>query len=158
VTDEEKEQFIADRVWALATIVLTRRRDLTLVETTGDTGLDLRVDIDRADKPMRLTFGVLLRGVLPAVSADQANKTLGPTMRHFRGMRKFTYPVCLFFFTMREDQAFFSWLAEPVVKGGAPKLVNHDKANCVPLTKELLDQAVERIVTWYDAVEAVLIA
>jgi hypothetical protein len=29
-------------------------------------------------------------------------------------MRKFTYPVCLFFFTVREEQAFFSWLAEPV--------------------------------------------
>ena len=79
-------------------------------------------------------------------------------MGQFRGMRKFTYPVCLFFFTVREEQAFFSWLAEPVITGDAPKLVHHEKASCVPLTDELPGQVVERIVAWYDAVEAVLIA
>jgi hypothetical protein len=158
VTNESKEQFLAERVRALATVVLTRRGDLTVVDSKKDTGLDFHVSIEREDKPMRLTFGVLLRGVQSAVTASQANKVLSPTMGQFRGMRKFTYPVCLFFFTMREEQAFFSWLAEPVVNGGAPKLVHHEKANCVPLTNELLGQVVEQIVAWYDAVEAVLIA
>jgi hypothetical protein len=73
-------------------------------------------------------------------------------------MRKFTYPVCLFLFTLREEQAYFSWLAEPVVTAGAPKLVHHERASCVPLTNELLDQVVERVVAWYDAVEPVLTA
>jgi hypothetical protein len=73
-------------------------------------------------------------------------------------MRKFTYPVCLFFFSMRDEQAFFSWLAEPVLADGAPKLVHHGKANCVELTDEKLDQVVEQVVAWYDAVEVVLIA
>ena len=75
-------------------------------------------------------------------------------MGQFRGMRKFTYPVCLFLFTMRDEEGFFSWLAEPVVTGGAPKLVHHDQVNCVELTDDLLSQ----VVGWYDAVEAVLIA
>jgi len=101
---------------------------------------------------------VLLRGVPPPVTAEHANKVLGPTMGQFQGMRKFTYPVCLFFFTLREEQAFFSWLAEPVLTDSGPKLVHHDKANCVELTDDLLDQVVERVVGWYDAVEAVLIA
>ena len=79
-------------------------------------------------------------------------------MGQFRGMRKFTYPVCLFLITMREEQASFSWLAEPVLNGEAPKLVHHEKANCVPLTDELLGQVVEQVVAWYDAVESVLIA
>jgi len=39
----------------------------------------------------------------------------------------------------------------------APKLVHHGQADCVELTDDLLDQVVERIVGWYDAVEAVLI-
>jgi hypothetical protein len=76
----------------------------------------------------------------------------------FQGMRKFTYPVCLFFLTMREEQAYSSWLAEPVVNKGAPKLIHHTKADCVELTDELLGQVVNQIVGWYDAVEAVLIA
>ena len=158
MTNEVKEQFLAERVRALATVILTRRGDLTVVDTKKDTGLDLHVSIDREDKPMRLTFGVLLRGVPSPVTVDQANKVLSPTMGQFRGMRKFTYPVCLFFFTMREEQAFFSWLAEPLVTDGAPKLVHHDEAHCVELTNELLGRVVERIVAWYDAVEAVLIA
>jgi hypothetical protein len=158
VTNELKEQLLADLVRAHATIILTRRNDLSIVESKKATGLDLQVSIEREDKPMRLTFGVLLRGAIPPHTAKQANKTLGPTMGQFRGMRKFTYPVCLFFFTLREEQAYFSWLAEPVVTSGAPKLVHHEKAKCAPLTDELLDQVVEQIVAWYDAVEAVLIA
>jgi hypothetical protein len=107
---------------------------------------------------MRLTFGVLLRAVPSPVTPEHANQVLGPTMGQFLGMRKFTYPVCLLFFTMREEQEFFSWLAEPTLTEGAPKLVHHLSPNCVPLTNELLDQIVEAIVAWYDAVEAVLIA
>ncbi len=137
MTDEAKERFLAEHLRALATIVLTRRGDLTVVETKQDTGLDFHVTIDREDKPMRLVFGILLRGVTSPVTPDHANKFLGPTIGQFQGMRKFTYPVCLFFFTMREEQAFFSWLAEPVVNGGAPKLIHGEKANCVPLSLAL---------------------
>jgi hypothetical protein len=158
VTNESKERLLSDQVRARAVVILTRRGDLTVVETKQNTALDLHVYIDREDKPMRLTFGVLLRGVPSRVTAHHANTILGPTMGQFQGMRKFTCPVCLFFFTMREEQAFFSWLAEPVVTGGAPKLVHHDKANCVALTDELMGQVVDQIVTWYDAVETVLIA
>jgi hypothetical protein len=158
MTNEDREHFLADQVRALATIVLTRRGDLTIMETNKDTGLDFHVYIDREDKPMRLVFGVLLRGVMSTVAAEHANKVLEPAMGQFRGMRKFTYPVCLFFFTVRDEQAFFCWLAEPVVNGSAPKLLHHDKASCVPLTDELLDHVIEQIVAWYDAVETVLIA
>jgi len=158
VTNDSKEQILGERVRALATIVLTRRGDLSVVETKKDIGLDFHVYIDREDKPMRLMFGVLLRGVPAPVTIEQANKVLGPTLGQFQGMRKFTYPVCLFIFTMREEQAFFSWLAEPVVNGGVPKLVHHNKANCVELTNECLDQLVETIVSWCDSLEAALIA
>jgi hypothetical protein len=158
VTNESKEQLLEERVRALATIVLTRRGDLTLTDTKRDTGLDLHVSIEREDKPMRLIFGVLLRGIPAPVSVDQANQVLGPTMGQFQGMRKFTYPVCLFLFTMRDEQAIFSWLAEPIVTSGAPKLVHHDRAHCIALNDALLDQVVEQVVAWYDAVEAVLIA
>ncbi len=158
MTGEAKELFLADRMRAMAAVILTRRDDLVINETKQSTGLDLHVFIDREDKPMRLAFGILLRGAPSTVSAEHANTILGPTMGQFRGMRKFTYPVCLLFFTMREDQAFFSWLAEPVVTPAGPKLVHHDKARCVALTDKLLGQVVEQVVGWYDAVEPVLTA
>ena len=158
MTNETKEQFLAERVRALATVILTRRDDLTLTETKQGTGLDFHVAIEREDKPMRLTFGVLLRGVASPVTTEHANKVLGQTMGQFRGMRKFTYPICLFFFTMREEQAFFSWLAEPVVTDAGPNLIHHVKANCIEFTDELLGRVVDQVVAWYDAVETVLIA
>src|SRR3954454_5291009 len=114
MTSESKERFVADQVRALATIVLTRRGDLKIVETKKDTGLDFHVTIEREEKPMRLMFGVLLRGVPSPVAPEQAAKVLGPTMGQFQGLRKFTYPVCLLFFTTRDEQAYFAWLAEPV--------------------------------------------
>jgi hypothetical protein len=164
VTNDSKEQFVGEReflgerIRALATILLTRRSDLLVVETKNGTGLDLHVYVDREDKPMRLMFGVLLRGVPSPVTIDHANNILVTTVGQFQRMGKFIYPVCLFFFTMREEQAFFSWLAEPTVNGGVPKLVHHEKANCVELTNERLDQVIDAIVSWYDSVEAALIA
>jgi hypothetical protein len=158
VTKDSREQLLAERLRALATVILTRRGDLIIVDTKRDTGLDLHVSIDREDKSMRLTFGVLLRGLPTSVTIEQANRALSPTIAQFQGMRKFTYPVCLFVFITRDDQALFSWLAEPVVTGGAPKLVHHTKAHCVPLTDELLGQVVDQVIAWYDVVEAVLIA
>ncbi len=158
MTEESKQQLLAERLRALATVILTRRDDLEIVETKRDTGLDFHVYVQREEKPMRLVFGVLLRGVSSPVTPEDANAILAPTLGQFRGMRKFTYPVCLFFFTVREEQAFFSWLAEPVVIAGTPKLIHRDKADCLSLTNELLEQVVEQIVNWYDAVETVLIA
>jgi hypothetical protein len=158
VTDDAKELFLADRARALATVILTRRSNLIPTEAKQSTGLDFQVVIEREDKLMRLAFGVLLRGVVTPMTAENANKVLGPTMGQFQGLRKFTCPVCLFFFTMRDERAYFSWLAEPVLTDGAPKLVHHAKANCVDLTDELLGQVIGRIVEWYDAVESVLIA
>ena len=81
MTNEAKEQFIAEQVRALATVLLTRRGDLTIADTKQDTGLDLHVYINREDKPMRLTLGVLLTGVPSSVTVEQANMLLGPTLQ-----------------------------------------------------------------------------
>src|SRR5262249_21979270 len=97
----------------------------------------------------RNRFQALRQISLPSpVTAAQANKVLSPTMGQVQGMRKFTYPVCLFLLSLREDQAFFSWLAEPVVTSGGPKLLHHGKTDCVALTDEVLGRVAEQIVAW----------
>jgi len=158
MTGQSRDRFVRERAYALATIILTRRGDLILTDTKRETCLDLHVTIDREDKSMRLTFGILLRGVSSSVTIDHANKILAPTMSQFLGMRKFTYPVCLFFFSMRDDRAYFTWLAEPILTENGPKLVHHDTPGCIELTDQLLDRTIDQIVEWYDAVESVLIA
>lgn len=159
MTDDMKKQFLAERARALATVLLTRRADLMIVEAKPGSGLDLHVYIEREDRPMRLLLGVLLRGNFASSTPDAANKALGPTLHDFRRLGKFTAPVCLFYFTMRDDRAFFSWLAEPVVtEEGSPKLLHRKTADCEELTDERLGQILDRVVAWYDALEAVLTA
>jgi hypothetical protein len=148
MTNETNERYLGGQVRSRANVIHTRRDDLRVVETKEETGLDLHVSVQREDKPMRLVFGVLLRGVPSPMTAEQANKVLGPTLGFFQGLRKFTYPVCLFFFTVRDEQAFFSWLAEPVVNGDGPKLVLHTQANQVELTDAWLGDVVDRVVAW----------
>jgi hypothetical protein len=110
VTNDSKVQLLAERVRALATIVLTRRADLSIVETKKDTGLDFHVYVEREDKPMRLMFGVLLRGVASPVTVDDANKVLGPTMGQFRGMRKFSIrSACSFSTCVKSRHSFPGW-------------------------------------------------
>src|SRR5258708_3043844 len=99
MSQETNKRYIGAQVRLGANVILTRRDDLRVVDTKEETGLDMHVYVEREDKSMRLVFGLLLRGVPSPTSAEQANKVLGPTMGFFQGLRKFTYPVGLFFFT-----------------------------------------------------------
>jgi hypothetical protein len=85
MTKETNERYLGGQVRSRANVILTRRDDLRVVETKEETGLDLHVYVQREDKPMRLVFGVLLRGVPSPLTAEQANKVLGPTMGSSRG-------------------------------------------------------------------------
>jgi len=157
MTKAKRDRFIQDRIRALATVILTRRPDVNIVETKESTGLDFHIYVERDDRSMRQAFGVLLRGVPSPVTLDHANRVLGPTMGFFNGLGKFTYPVCVFFFTMQDDGAYFSWLAEPVVSQQGPKLVHRTGADCAELTDARLDGVIEQVVSWYDAFELAVI-
>jgi hypothetical protein len=161
MTKDMKKKWLAVRTQALAVIYLTRRRDLVITDLNmkADTGIDLFVCVERDDPLARPLFGVLVRGGVKSATPVEVDKLLDATFAKFVRRGHFAYPVCLFYFTMREDQAFFTWLAEPVTDpAGEPKLLHHKKAKCRVLTDHLLNDAVERIVRWYDALQAALVA
>src|SRR4051794_7187825 len=93
--------YIQQRVRSLATIVLTRREDLTITEAEAaqDDGIDLIVSIRARKEAAQRKFGVILRGVADDLTRDRANAVLKPTMQALVA-RAFPYPVCLFFFRM----------------------------------------------------------
>src|SRR3954466_8848124 len=106
MTGETNERYLGSQVRSRANVILTRRDDLRVVETKEQTGLDVHVYVDREAQPMRIVFGVLLRGAPPPTTSEPANKVFGPTMGSFQGLRKFTYPVCLCLLWVRDEQAF----------------------------------------------------
>ncbi len=92
-------------------------------------------------------------------TTEHADQVLGPSLKAFRRLGQFPYPVCLFFFTMRDDRAYYTWLLEPVVTPrGKPKLARRAEAACEPLDNGGLDQLVSRVHAWYDALYADLSA
>jgi hypothetical protein len=147
-----QQRFIAERVRALAVVYLTRREDLIVTAETADFGVDLWVTLNLEDKERHRKFGVSLRGVRMAVTADHANKVLYTSMQKMLRYGPFPFPVVLFFFTMENTEGWYTWVAEPVVSsGGNFEVVQHGNAACRPLNTEAIDQIVEAVDRWYDA-------
>jgi len=144
--------FIEKRARALAVVSLTRRDDLIVTEETNDGDVDLWVTLRLDKKVGHREFGVVLQGALSAITAAQADALLRPSLQKLLRSGPFPFPVVLFFFTMENSEAWYTWIAEPIV---SPKdgfqLVRHGNASCYPLDDQAIDKIVEDVDRWYDA-------
>jgi hypothetical protein len=154
MTRKEQEWFVAERARALALMHLTRRDDLIVTAAGQGVGLDYLVYIAKggqAREGSARQFGVFLRGTKSAVTEEHLDKVLRPTMQGLLRIGPFPYPVCLFHFTMDDDQGYFTWVAEPAVTREGPRLLMRREAHCRKLDRAALDDIVGRVDRWYDA-------
>lgn len=152
MSKNEQEWFIAERSKALALMHLTRRQNLVVTSAGRDVGLEFIVSVAKPEGEKSLRpFGVFLRGTKSAATEEQLNPVLRPTMQALQRLGQFPYPVCLLYFTMDDDQGYSTWVAEPEVAGGAPRLLTHGVAHCRKLDRAALDEIVSRVDRWYDA-------
>jgi hypothetical protein len=148
----QQTRLIAERVRALATILLTRREDVSIHEVTEDFGLDLIATINHEEKPGLRQFGVELRGVWAKVTAEHANAVLKPSMQQILRYGPFPFPVALFFYTMENGEGWYTWVSEPHISSdGSFELRLHGEASCRPLDDEAVDEMVGQVDAWYDA-------
>jgi len=151
--EHHSEIFVEKRARALAMMLLTRRADLLIEEVKDDIGLDYIVRFRTKGKEGLREFGVELRGVWAAVSKDEADKVLRPSVQEMKRYGPFLRPVCLFCFTMENDGAWFTWVAEPIeAEDGTPKLRCCGEPDCRQLDKRALKEILERVDWWYDAI------
>ena len=135
----------------MAIVYLTRREDLIVSEEVTDVGVDLWVTLNLEDKEGHRKFAVELRGGWSAVTAAHANKSLYPSMQRMLWYGPFPFPVVLFFFTMENNEGWYTWVAEPVASSGSDfELVQHGEASCRPLNSGAIDEIVESVDRWYD--------
>jgi len=159
MTRNFKKYFAGERARALAIMFLTRRDDLIIEDAKEGLGLDFLVSIARKDEPPQPRFGIVLKAAIVPVTLEQAGQVVAPPVRDFQRRGTFPYPVCLFFFTMRDDRGYYTWLREPTVtKQGRPRLSVCAEPDCKVLDEESLSQLVETINAWYDALYADLTA
>ena len=93
-----------------------------------------------------------MKAVLRTVPPTHANSVLKSSMRQTLRSGPFPFPVVLLFFTMKADEGWYTWIAEPVVSpDGDFALRQHEGADCRPLDERAVDEIVERVDRWYDA-------
>jgi hypothetical protein len=155
MSENGQEWFVAERSKVLARVYLTRRDDLVIRDPGAgrDVGLEYLVGITReGEKSSVRQFGVVLRAARDRVTEEHLNKILRPTMESFLRVGEFPYPVCLLYFTMDDNQGYYTWIAEPTLtEDGKPRLQVHSTADCKKLDREALDKIVSQVDAWYDA-------
>jgi hypothetical protein len=152
---EFKKQFVGERAKALTTVLLTRREDLLIEETKSENGLDYTVQIRSGDFSGQRPFGILLRATMTPVTIKQANQQLVPTMRSIKSIGTFHFPICVFYFTVKDDTGYYTWGVDPVVtKQQTPKLLYRSMPECKYLTDDSLDEIIDAVNVWYDVFES----
>ncbi len=150
-TDNALQQRLMEaRARALATVLLTRRESTLVNDVTGlndGSGIDLLATLVPPEKPGQRQFGVLLKWQLAH-----------GRWRTAIGSGPFPFPVVVFFFTMQDDGAWYSWVAEPLVEGEQAKLRLQTEPDCRLLTDDALEAVLDRVDAWHDAHYASLAA
>jgi hypothetical protein len=148
--------FISERVESLAIMYLTRRPDLIVRREIRqvDKVMDLIVEITEQGKPPGWKkFGIYLQGTKTPVTIAEANGKLKFSLRRFfNSYGEPSIPFCLFYFTMVDNQGYFTWVAEPIVNQDRYRLRYHkEQAKCVKLTDEVIGTMTASVNAYYEA-------
>jgi hypothetical protein len=147
-----RQSLIAKRARALAVMLLTRREHLLIEEVSDDIGLDFIARFHTKGKAGLREFGLKLQGAWAAATKDHAGKALRPSIQQMQRNGPLLRPVCLFFFTMENDGAWYIWVAEPLdSEDGKALLCHRREPDCRRLDEGALKAIVQRVDWWYDA-------
>jgi hypothetical protein len=146
---EFKQWFITERARALAMILLTRRDDLEVKETSEENGLDftvyIKADADSGNRP----FGVYVAGGMTPATLDAAGQYMKPALEKVQSIGPFPFPVCLFYFTVKHDKGYCAWVYEPAVTRKGHRLMCHSEPRSRKLDDESLGEIVAAVKQWY---------
>ena len=139
--------FVAERSEALAKLLLTSRKDVRVLrERKHDRGLDFLVEIDTG-QPMSLQFFVVQ--VMGTTSSDP-NDWMQDVKQLFHARDSpVNIPVCVVVVNVRENKAFYAWMAEPQVEASGAKLRFHETGTFRPLDAAAVSDMIDRVKAWY---------
>lgn len=139
--------FVAERSEALAGLLLTSRKDVRIrEERKRDSGLDFLVEIDTGDPLSGQLFWVQVKGTMSSDRKDWMQEV----KQLFRGHGSSIYlPVCVFVVNVRDNKAFYAWVAEPRVEAKGATLRFHEKGTFHPLDTAAVSDIIDRVKDWY---------
>ena len=110
--------FIGDRAIALATMYLTRRQDLEILPVVArghDSSDDIRVELRSQSNAFPVHFLVKVKGVLRSGPRPGRSNGVFPVRYTRQELEYQGIPVCVFLFTVDDEQGYYRWLYEPVI-------------------------------------------
>ncbi len=122
-------------------------------------GIDLIVSIVKRKINSFNHFGVILKGTAQEIrNLRRASRVLTALIPRELTLTSLSMPICVFFFSMVGDQGYYSWVREPVTSDGIPRLREHTAFECKPLEQASLQQIVDNVNSYFDALSKVLVS
>ena len=151
----EQPWYIGLRSKALAIVSLTERDDLIVYRDTKDYDLDVLVSISKNGEDINRLFGVEIKAVKSTpkiIQNDDIFNIEGADINVLQSrFTKCNFPICLFFFTLDNDNGYYKWILEPILD---QEKSNKLKLNPNPEFRKLTNEAINDIVSvvnqWYE--------
>jgi hypothetical protein len=147
---EEQPWYYEERAQSLALMYLTRRKDLVIKKQQDDYGLDFLVTILHNEAYTGRIFGI------EVVSALDLSKVTRFTKYQEALYNDIPFPICLFFFSMSDDKAYYRWIKKPVTEAkNWPYLELSQSQTLVSLTNRELERIINEVNMWYEKRNAI---
>jgi hypothetical protein len=145
--------YIGQRSEALAIMYLTRRDDLIVSRQNQEQGLDFLVTLLKDGAYSGRLFGVQIKATVSTPKLVQRDNIIDIKLNldSLQPLAELPFPVCLFFFTLENDQGYYKWIIEPVSEGHKNSKLLFNKSNeFKKLTDEEIGNIILKVNSWYD--------
>jgi hypothetical protein len=157
IMNESVTDYVGQRAKLLASLVLTRRKDIRLItlDAPQDSGIDLLAQMTTPvmNGQVLPSFGIEVKGTgEPLIDEHSATKFANHSRKHWPFQGLFFLPIVVFLFSMEEDQGYFSWLMQPhVSKEDGPTLFRVASLEMKKITKKSVDSMIHQVEQWSEA-------
>lgn len=145
-----QDRFFETRATQLAIVHLTRRRDIQVIQEPymGNVRLDLLVSLLEDGRDVNRLLAVEVK----AVSSKSVLERGGQKVRRQRpDLASLDLPVCLFIFSMEDDQGYWQWLRKPDNDCPDTRCLHSVQSHALkPLTSDAISQVLDTVRHWYD--------
>ncbi|AFZ58393.1 DUF4365 domain-containing protein [Anabaena cylindrica FACHB-243] len=151
----EQAWYIGLRSKALTVVYLTRRDDLIVDTEKKEHDLDILVSIRQNGKNINRIFGVEVKAIKSSPKIIQNNHIFNIEGADINVLQsrfiKCNFPICLFFFTLDNDNGYYKWINEPILDNeNSNKLKSNGSPEFRKLTNEAINDIVSLVNQWYE--------
>lgn len=151
----EQAWYIGQRAESLTVVYLTRRSDLIVTPQPKGYGLSFLVEISKLGSHSGRIFGIQIQATVNnTIVIENENKTLEikQDLPSTDLISELPFPVCLFFWTLNNDQAYYKWVLEPIIETpNYPRLLFNQNQVFKRLSNEEIEKIVSIVNNWYDS-------